>query len=62
MATIEIFKGKDKQYYFHVKAANGEIIAQSEGYTTKKMCNYGFAALYCAMQEFKMIDLTKKKK
>jgi uncharacterized protein YegP (UPF0339 family) len=31
----EIFLGKDQQYYFHLKAANGEIILASEGYTQK---------------------------
>lgn len=31
----EIFLGKDKQFYFHLKAANGEIILASEGYTQK---------------------------
>lgn len=31
----EIFLGKDQQYYFHLKAANGEIILASEAYTQK---------------------------
>ena len=31
----EIFLGKDDQFYFHLKAANGEIILASEGYTQK---------------------------
>ena len=30
-----IFIGKKGQYYFHLKAANGEIILQSEGYADK---------------------------
>ncbi len=29
---FRIFVGKDGQYYFHLKARNGEIILQSEGY------------------------------
>ena len=33
---IEIFKGGNGQYYFNVKSANGEKIAQSEGYTKKQ--------------------------
>lgn len=32
---IEVFPGKDAGYYFRVVAANGETIAQSEGYTRK---------------------------
>jgi uncharacterized protein YegP (UPF0339 family) len=31
----EIFLGKDEEFYFHLKAANGEIILASEGYTQK---------------------------
>lgn len=30
-----IFKGSNDQYYFHLKASNGEIIAASEGYKAK---------------------------
>ena len=33
---FEIFKGKSRQWYFRLKAANGKIICQSEGYTTKQ--------------------------
>jgi uncharacterized protein YegP (UPF0339 family) len=28
----------NRQWYWHLKAANGEIIAQSEGYTTQANC------------------------
>jgi len=31
----EIFKGKDGQHYFRIKADNGQIVLQSEGYKTK---------------------------
>ncbi len=34
-AAFEIFEGADGQYYFHLKAANGEIVLQSEGYVAK---------------------------
>ena len=34
-AKYEVFLGKDQQFYFHLKAANGEIILASEGYTQK---------------------------
>lgn len=41
--TIEIFSvklGKDgfTQWYFHIKSANGQIIAQSEGYKRRASC------------------------
>jgi uncharacterized protein len=31
------------QWYWHLKARNGEIVAQSEGYTTKQKCREGIA-------------------
>lgn len=30
--NVEVFKGKNGEWYFRVKAANGEPIAHSEGY------------------------------
>lgn len=33
-ARIQDFRGIDKQYYFHVRAGNGEIVLQSEGYVS----------------------------
>ena len=33
---FEIFKGKDEQYYFRIKASNGEPVAASEGYKQKQ--------------------------
>jgi len=32
---------KNLQWYWHLKGGNGEIISQSEGYTTKSMCLNG---------------------
>jgi len=42
---FEVFKGKDKQYYFHLKAANGEIIAASEGYPSLSNARKGIASI-----------------
>jgi len=42
---FQLFKGKDNQWYFRLKAGNGEIICASEGYTTKQMCQKGIEAL-----------------
>ncbi len=41
MAKFEIYQGKDENYYFRLKAGNGEIILSSEGYTTKSACQDG---------------------
>jgi amphi-Trp domain-containing protein len=42
---FEIFKGADKQWYFHLKAANGEIILASEGYKRKQGAENGISAV-----------------
>jgi uncharacterized protein YegP (UPF0339 family) len=41
MAKFILFKGSNQQYYFHLKADNGEKVLGSEGYTTKQSCLNG---------------------
>jgi uncharacterized protein YegP (UPF0339 family) len=51
MEQIEVFKSeKDGQYYFSIKAANGLVIAQSEGYKDKRNCLKGLAAVEAAFK------------
>lgn len=38
----------DDQWYWHIKAGNGEIIAQSEGYTTEADAWRGLRAVIVA--------------
>ena len=45
MSKFEIFRGSDYQFYFHLKAGNGEIILSSEGYVQKQSCNDGIASV-----------------
>lgn len=40
-AKFEVFHGKDNQFYFRLKAGNGQTILASEGYTTKANCLNG---------------------
>lgn len=35
MGKFTLFTGKNGEFYWNLKAGNGEIIGQSEGYTTK---------------------------
>lgn len=42
---FEIFKGTDSQFYFRLKAPNGEIIGWSEGYTMKQSAQTGIASV-----------------
>ncbi len=53
----QIFKGKDGQFYFRLKAANGEIIASSEGYTTKQSAQNGIEAIRTVAVEAPIEDL-----
>jgi len=34
-AQFQVFRGLDKGYYFHLRANNGEIVLQSQGYSTR---------------------------
>jgi uncharacterized protein YegP (UPF0339 family) len=33
---VEIGQGRDLQWYWHLKTANGEIVCQGEGYVSKE--------------------------
>jgi hypothetical protein len=61
MGKIEIFNSKNKQYYFRVVADNGEIVAVSEGYTTKQNCIKGINSLK-ENANSDIIDISDEKK
>jgi hypothetical protein len=42
---FQIFIGNNNQFYFRLYAANGEIVLNSEGYTTKSGCKKGIASV-----------------
>jgi uncharacterized protein YegP (UPF0339 family) len=44
-ASFAAFKGIDGQYYFNLRAKNGEIVLQSEGYASKQMAVKGIASV-----------------
>ncbi len=43
--VFEWYKDKDGKYRFRLKAANGEVIAVSEGYVSKEGCVDGIASV-----------------
>jgi len=45
VGKFTLFKGKNDQFYFNLKAGNGEIIGTSEGYTTKAAAENGIASV-----------------
>ena len=58
MSKFEIFTGSDDQFYFHLKADNGEIIAASQGYTTKESAEGGIDAIKRIAISASVVDLT----
>jgi uncharacterized protein YegP (UPF0339 family) len=43
---FEVFKSsRNSEYYYRLKAVNGEIIMASEGYSTKQNCLNGIASV-----------------
>ncbi len=41
MGKYVIKKGKNNEYYFSLKADNGQVILSSEGYSSKSACENG---------------------
>ncbi|MGJ4746333.1 YegP family protein [Leptospira sp. SA-E8] len=44
-AKFEVYKDKSGEYRFRLKAANGEIIATGEGYSSKQACLKGIESI-----------------
>lgn len=61
MEKFEIFKGVDEQFYFHLKAENGEIVAASQGYSTKQSAEKGIDVIKRIAAQTQVIDLTLNK-
>jgi uncharacterized protein YegP (UPF0339 family) len=44
-AKFEVYKDKNEEYRFRLKAGNGEIIASGEGYSSKQACLAGIESI-----------------
>ena len=44
MSTFQIFQSSG-QYWYHLRAGNGEIVQSGEGYTAKASCENGIRAV-----------------
>jgi uncharacterized protein YegP (UPF0339 family) len=42
---FEVFTGEDKKIYFHLRAGNGEIVLQSQGYTSRSAALKGIESV-----------------
>ena len=53
MATFQIFQSSG-QYWYHLRADNGEIVQSGEGYSTKASCENGIQSVKanCQPQRF----------
>lgn len=56
--VFEVYEDKAGEFRFRLKARNGEVIAASEGYTTKAACLKGIAAVkrYVTLAEIKEVE------
>ena len=57
---FEIIKDQAGKFRFHLKAANGEIIAASQGYETKKVPIRGIESVKTSAPGAKIVDLTER--
>ncbi|MFV0549714.1 MAG: YegP family protein [Limnobaculum xujianqingii] len=55
-AKFEIFLSKNNEFYFRLKAGNGQIILGSEGYTTKTNCQNGIKSVKTHSQDSKYFE------
>lgn len=58
-AKFEISKDKAGKFQFHLKAANGEIIAASQGYETKENAAKGIESVKTNAASAAVVDLTE---
>ena len=56
-SKFEIFKNKKNEYQFRLKAGNGEIIATSEGYTSKAGCKNGIDSVKKNAQTAEIVEI-----
>ena len=54
---FEVYKDKAGEYRFRLKAPNGEIIAVSEGYRSKKSCTDGIQSVKKNVLKPKIVEL-----
>lgn len=56
---FEVYQDKAGEYRFKLKAPNGEVIAVSEGYSSKKSCMNGIESVMKNAPKAKIVELEK---
>ena len=51
MGKFEVFKDGNDEWRFNLKASNGEVVATSEGYSSKQACLNGIESVKKSAQE-----------
>jgi len=54
---FEVYEDKAHEYRFRLKAANGEVVAQGEGYTTRSDARDGCEAVQRAADGATIVDI-----
>jgi uncharacterized protein YegP (UPF0339 family) len=57
-AKFELFTDKSGDFRFHLKAANGEIIASGQGYSTKAAAQKGIESVKSNAAGAAVVDVT----
>jgi len=57
----QIFKGKDKKFYFRLKSGNGQTILQSQGYANKAGVKRGIKSVQTNSSNDKRFDIKEAK-
>jgi len=60
-AKFEVYQDSKKQFRFRLKAANGEIVATGEAYTTKRACMNGIASIKKNAPIAEVVEIENKK-
>ncbi|ANF32493.1 hypothetical protein A0130_13175 [Leifsonia xyli] len=55
---FELYKSSNGEYRFRLKAGNGEIIATSEGYSSKASAKSGIESVKTNAQDAEVVDLS----
>ncbi|TCK01308.1 YegP family protein [Nocardia alba] len=55
---FELFKDKGGKFRFHLKAGNGEIVLESQGYESKDGAKKGIASIQTNAPDAQVLDLT----
>jgi uncharacterized protein len=56
---FEIYQDKAGEYRFHLKAGNGEVIAQSEAYTTKAAAQNGIESVKKNAPDAEVVEIER---